>query len=65
MPVSFAFVLACPIAQHYRQNRACKVSLLATIWKDGKSTCDSACPQDQLVTVKKSEKQLRLVFSVV
>ena len=65
MPVSFVFTFTCPIAQRYRQRRARKVSLLATIWKYGNSARDSACPQDRLVTVKKAKERLRFVFSVV
>ena len=48
MPVNFVFAYACSIAQRYCQRKA-------PIWKYGKSTCDSACPQDQLVTVKRQK----------
>jgi len=45
MPVSFVFAYACPIAQRYWQRRAWNLSLLATIWKYGKSTHDSTRPR--------------------
>jgi len=31
IPVSFVFTYACPVTQHYRQRRALKASLLATV----------------------------------
>jgi len=64
MPVSFLFTYACPTAQHYRQRRVWKVSLLAIIWKYGISTLDSGRPQDWLVTVK-MWNAITLFFSVV
>jgi len=45
MPVSFVFTMFLPVAQRHRQERAWKVSLLATIWKYGKSTRDSVPPR--------------------
>ena len=56
-------MFTCPVAQRYRQRRAWKVSLLATIWKYGKSTCDSARPQDWLVTVKKRKSDYQGVVT--
>ena len=64
MPVSFVFVYVCPIAQHYRQRRAWKVSLLDTIWKCGKSTHDSVRPWS-ISQSEKAKERLCFIFSVV
>jgi len=49
MPVSFVFTYAHPVTQCYRQRRAWKVFVLATMG----FTCDSMHPNDQWVTVKR------------
>jgi len=64
MPINFVFAYGHPITQHYRQRRAWKLSLLAPIWIYGKSTRDSACPYDWLVTVKR-QKDDYASFSVL
>jgi len=64
MPVNYTFAYAHPATQHYRQRRAWKVAFLANIWKYGIVTCDSVCPYDRWVTVKKwkGEKAITIHF---
>jgi len=64
MPASFLFAYACPIAQNYKQRRARKVSLLATIWPIRKIHLWQHVHPGSISHSEKAKWQLRFVFRV-